>query len=137
MAVVIAALGFVLRALVPAGFMPDASALQAGHIELTLCSPGGASARAVTVDWSPPSRMTPSADAPASAASDHPNDPLADGTECPFSLIAAQGIIAPPELAVAMVAAPFAPVAEHHAPLALALPAQGPPLGSRAPPTAA
>ena len=35
------ALAFLLRALVPAGFMPDFGALRAGVVKITVCSAGG------------------------------------------------------------------------------------------------
>jgi hypothetical protein len=144
---VIAALGFVLRALVPAGFMPDARALQVGQIELTLCSPLSAagSARAVTITWSPAATGSDErfaethlfAAATAAGLPDHPDESLAGPAGCPFSLMAAQGVIAPPDVSVVPTVTPFAPGARQHPPASLALPAQGPPLGSRAPPAAA
>jgi hypothetical protein len=147
---VIAAFGFVLRALVPVGFMPDAKALQVGQFELTLCSPvssagSAGSGRAMSIPWSP---TAPGSDdlfaetnlfgtASAASAPTHPDESLAGPAGCPFSLLAAQGVIAPPEVSVSATATPFAPRAQLHPAAPPALPAQGPPLGSRAPPAAA
>jgi hypothetical protein len=136
-ALFVAALGFVLRALVPAGFMPDAHALQAGHIELTLCSPGKMS-KSVTMDWSDADSTAPAffGSAGSIAAPAHPDESLA-ATDCPFSLMTAQGIITPPGVAVVAVAASFSPAAPVAPVASPSVPADGPPLGSRAPPAVA
>lgn len=124
----LAALGFVLRALVPVGFMPDAQALQNGHIELTLCSPGSAAVgRSISLSLlSDDSRDT-----------SHPAGSLATPGECPFGLMSAQAVIVPPAIGVAAVASASFPRSRPLAPRVASLPVQGPPLGSRAPPAVA
>ena len=135
----VAALGFVLRAVVPAGFMPDAPALQAGHIELRLCSPGKMG-RSVVIDWSANDEVA--ADLIASpalvdeSASSQPGGSLASPADCPFSLMAAQGILAPPDAAVLTATASLSTAAPLTQPASPSWPAEGPPLGSRAPPAA-
>ena len=143
-AMFVAMLGFVLRALVPLGFMPDAHAMQAGHIELTLCSPGMAtsSARSVSMLLSADAAEAKSSSAAGSAgtyrltlgATEHSSESFAQQGDCPFALMAAHGLMGPPEVSLA-----FAPTA-HPSYISqvqdsvLALPTYGPPLGSRAPP---
>lgn len=145
-AMFVAMLGFVLRALVPLGFMPDARAMQAGHIELTLCSPGMAasSARSVSMLLSSAATDAKSSSPAASAgtyrltlgATEH-SESLAQQVDCPFALMAAQGVMGQQEVSLS-----FAPTA-HPSPISqgqdsvLALPTLGPPLGSRAPPAIA
>ena len=146
-AMFVAVLGFVLRALIPLGFMPDARAMQAGHIELTLCSPGMVTGSARSLS------MLPSADAanatsssPAASAgnyrltlgpTEHSSESLVQQGDCAFALMAAQGLLGSPEVSLV-----FAPAA-HPSRLSrvpdsfLASPTLGSPLGSRAPPATA
>lgn len=141
-----AVLGFVLRALIPLGFMPDARALQAGHIELTLCSPGtaGSSARSVSVLLSTDAaQATPSVSSagtyrltlsPTLGPTEHSSESLAQHADCPFALMAAQGLMGSPKvsLAVAPTVHPTRiPSVQDSFP---ASPTPGSPLGSRAPP---
>ncbi|SHI25378.1 Protein of unknown function [Pollutimonas bauzanensis] len=114
---------FVFRALAPAGFMPDANALQHGRLVLTFCT-SGASAL-------PPGLRDKTGD----ASGDNTGKDLAGGDSCPFGLLAAQAMIAPSATIVVFAAA------LRHVPPPLffralpPLPAHGPPLGSRAPPS--
>lgn len=146
-AMLVAMLGFVLRALVPLGFMPDARAMQAGHIELTLCSPGMATSSARSVSMLLSSATTDARSSfPAASAgtyrltlapTEHSSESLAQPVDCPFALMAAQSVMGPQEVSLA-----FVPAA-HPSPISqvqdsvLALPTLGPPLGSRAPPAIA
>jgi hypothetical protein len=142
-----AMLGFMLRALVPLGFMPDARAMQAGHIELTLCSPGiaASSGRSVSMLLSANAADAGSLSPAASVGTyrltldptEHSSESLAQQGDCPFALMAAQGLMVPPEVSLA-----FAPTTHPHRisrvqASFLALPTVGPPLGSRAPPAIA
>lgn len=116
--VCLTALALVARALLPVGFMPDTQALRHGTLALTLCSsePGGA-------------RVLPL------AASHGAGQEAVSTLDCPFGLVAVQALLpaaTPAGVAAALPrAAPAAVQASRSLP---PLPAQGPPLGSRAPP---
>ncbi len=107
---------FLLRALIPAGFMPDARALGDGRFELVICTSSG---ERVTHAIDPGS----GSDAPETWA----------GADCPYHLSLAQ--IAAPDIApvpvefVIRAADGFSPASN-----VLLPPALGPPLGQRAPP---
>ncbi|MBB1593211.1 hypothetical protein A9973_03950 [Achromobacter sp. UMC46] len=121
----------VARAWVPVGYMPDADALRQGRLALGFCAAGGGA--------------LPVLRAPAAAQHeahhvhhDHgaPADHGGAGQECPFGLNAHQVLDVPPMLAVAPVLLRWlaqAPV-QAGSPRP-AMPAAGPPLGSRAPPS--
>lgn len=119
----LAFLALLLRALVPAGYMPDARALHDGRLEVTFCSAAG--------DLSTFKIALP----PDGKTGEHRGADT--GAQCPFGLLAhvtpaPTPCVAPLALAVGRIAPP--------APARPALPAQpahGPPLGSRAPPLAA
>lgn len=105
---------FVLRALFPVGTMPALAALaETGQI-WALCGPAG--------------NFVPASDA----------DPAGTVTasDCPYALCLGASPVPPPALAVApirqMVVLTGPPLADRP----IALPARGPPLGSRAPPHA-
>jgi hypothetical protein len=106
---------FALRALVPAGFMPDLGALGAGHLDLVLCTAQGGTL------------AVPDSGAPVA-----PQKP--PGADCPFGTALAKSVVAPivpalpQRLARADLVMPAQTAAE------LLPPSQGPPLGSRAPP---
>ncbi len=120
----LAFLALLLRALVPTGYMPDARALHDGRLEVTFCSAAG--------------DLTTFKIALSSDGKSGGGHSSADtGAQCPFGLLAhvtpaPAAQTAPLVLAVSR-AAPFPP-AHVAAPVQ---PAQGPPLGSRAPPLAA
>lgn len=108
------------RAVLPAGFMPDAAAAREGKLVLTLCTGSGIPAT-VLLDLN----------------GDADHDPANDnaGADCPFCLMASPGLPPDAETTVAAHDAParaLPPAAYRAAP---ALPALGPPLGSRAPPS--
>ncbi len=120
----LAFLALLLRALVPTGYMPDARALHDGRLEVTFCSAAG---DLTTV------KIALSFDGKSGGG----HSSADTGAQCPFGLLAhvtpaPAAQTAPLALAVSR-AAPFPP-AHVAAPVQ---PAQGPPLGSRAPPLAA
>lgn len=112
-------LAFAMRALVPQGFMPGTSAMQDGKLVLSFCTAGG-------MQMSLPMSLT---DDPASSEA-------VPGTDCPFGLLAAQAMPPAPSpvpMFVAVAIREAAVVITHQS--LPPLPAQGPPLGSRAPPS--
>jgi hypothetical protein len=108
---------FLLRALIPAGFMPDAKAAGEGRFELVICTSAG-------------ERLVQGIDLDASG--DKPA--TWSGADCPYHHSLSQAFTAP---ALAPVPVEFAAGAAR-APLLAATellpPALGPPLGQRAPP---
>jgi len=114
-------LAFACRSLIPVGFMPDADALRDGHVVITFCVPNGGTSEALI------------------SLSDKSNQGSGTesilGADCPFGLMAAQAVIPPVQMAVLV-----AVVLPRELPRALGntvlppLPAQGPPVGLRAPP---
>lgn len=118
----LAFLAILLRALVPTGYMPDARALHDGRLEVTFCSAAGDLAT-LKIALSPDDKRGGAGHSSADT-----------GAQCPFGLLAhvtpaPAAQTAPLALAVSR-AAPFPP-ARVAVPVQ---PAQGPPLGSRAPP---
>ncbi|CAB3904105.1 DUF2946 family protein [Achromobacter denitrificans] len=120
----LALLALTLRALVPAGYMPDTRALHDGRLEVTFCSAAGALPSFVLA-------------LPAGGKEQAGHDTAGSGAQCPFGLLAhvlPAPAADPPPLVLATV---------RHAPpkpAPGALPSQnahGPPLGSRAPPALA
>ncbi|MDY7579414.1 DUF2946 domain-containing protein [Herbaspirillum sp. RTI4] len=111
-----------LRALVPAGYMPNLAALKKGQIAMQICSVADSSFSAPDSLNDNPARHTNS-------------DKTHSATDCPFnfmSSLAAIPSIPPvvdgiPQLAWMAVVAPRQLIYS-------SFPAQGPPLGSRAPP---
>lgn len=120
----LAFLALLLRALVPAGYMPDTRALHDGRIEVTFCSAAG--------DLST-LRLALSPDGKGNAgAGTHSNADT--GAQCPFGLLA-HVTPAPASHTTPLALASGRPAPAAPTPLALPVqPAQGPPLGSRAPP---
>ena len=121
----LALLAILLRALVPTGYMPDARALHDGRLEVTFCSAAG-DLSTLKIALSPDGKRGGAGHSSADT-----------GAQCPFGLLAhvtpaPAAQTAPLALAVSR-AAPFTP-ARVAVPVQ---PAQGPPLGSRAPPLAA
>ena len=117
----LALLALALRALVPAGYMPDARALHDGRLEVTFCSAAG-DLSTLSVALSP--------DSGGKAR----HDAADTGAQCPFGLLAhVAPAPAPMPAPMLLPAAPRTLPAPVHRALP-AQPAQGPPLGSRAPP---
>jgi hypothetical protein len=124
-------LALALRALVPAGFMPDVGALRDGRLEMTFCTSGDI--KTITVDTHDVYSGHHGHDG-APASDDAPNQ-QSQSNDCPFSVLST--LPAMPTMALALVGlplllAPIQPVLRA-APLPVVL-SQGPPLGSRAPP---
>lgn len=121
----LALLALTLRALVPTGYMPDVRALHDGRLEVTFCSAAG-----------DVSTLSLSLGARAGEPGGKPvHDAAETGAQCPFGLLAHLApaplpFMAPIVLPAGRYAAP--PPAYRALP---ALAAQGPPLGSRAPPS--
>jgi hypothetical protein len=99
---------FTLRALVPAGYMPDLGALGGGTFEIVLCTAHGGDAPAV------------------------PQKPPRD--DCPFGMALAKNFVAPSAPALPARIESADAVAAAPALAELLPPPVGPPLGSRAPP---
>ncbi|MEN4922760.1 DUF2946 family protein [Achromobacter spanius] len=117
----LALLALALRALVPAGYMPDAGALHDGRLEVTFCSAAG--------DLSVLSVGLASEDGGKAG-----HDTAGAGALCPFGLLAHVAPAPAPATAPLLLAtAGHAPPPPAHRALP-AQPAQGPPLGPRAPP---
>jgi hypothetical protein len=109
---------FMLRALIPAGFMPDAKALGEGRFELVLCTSAG-------------DRVVQSIDFDGSG--DEPKS--WGGADCPYHLSLSQAFA--PGADAASIPAEFrtgAALLFASAATELLPPALGPPLGQRAPP---
>lgn len=120
----LAMLAFVLRALVPAGFMPGMDAGHGGPLVLMLCNAAGEET-SLALDFSD-----------LVAEKDHGADSeRMSSQDCPFGMVAAQAMLPTADivLQLASVAASELPVAFYFGPWPIS--AQGPPLGSRAPPT--
>ncbi|SAI66183.1 Uncharacterised protein [Bordetella ansorpii] len=148
-----------LRALVPAGYMPDVRALREGRLALEFCAAAGGLPRAPRVPWPAPDmhhgmdhadrvrvqmpgmempgmHMARGSPASGHGSHDHGSDHSgAAGQECPFGLIAHQALDTPVALGVAPMRAfgraDLPSPADRPAP---PMPAVGPPLGQRAPP---
>ncbi|WP_447921519.1 DUF2946 family protein [Achromobacter aegrifaciens] len=117
----LALLALTLRALVPAGYMPDTRALHDGRLEVTFCSAAG-ELSALTVALSPDGKGTAG------------HDTADAGALCPFGLLAHVAPAPAPALTPLLLAVgrPVLPAPARDAPPART--ASGPPLGSRAPP---
>lgn len=151
-------LAVVLRALIPLGYMPDPAALRQGLFRMSLCSAGGAMSYMDmaamghgAMDMSAMHGMshapgmshmagmdgaqdTAAGDMPAHApdSGDH-----SAGTECPFWAAAHVALHLPPVAIEPVLAAPRDALIRFQVPASLPpLPPAGPPLGSRAPPSA-
>ena len=115
---------FMIRAMIPVGFMPDLDALQNGRIEIVLCSPDGL--KTITVD------------AAGHSTADHPSsDPKqhAGHDVCPFGSVTSQLLALPAALMASIVLHPALSDEAPSSDIRLLPPAHGPPLGSRAPPS--
>jgi hypothetical protein len=113
---------FALRAMVPVGYMPDLGALEHGQVRIVVCT--GAGFKTLLVD---------EAGQPVGSQEAGKTQHAGDG--CPFGTASASAFLAP---ALVVTLAP--PVFQRHfllpgSGVALLPPAQGPPLGPRAPPT--
>jgi len=115
----LAILAFVFRAMVPAGFMPDAGAMRDGRLEVTFCMADGMSMAQPI--------------APGAGESDGGH--AASVPACPYGILAAQAFVAPSGFAPPSVRLAAVYVLPHIAPHPLShFFASGFPLGPRAPP---
>lgn len=117
----LALLALTLRALVPAGYMPDTRALHDGRLEVTFCSAAG-------------NLASFSVALPADGGGKAPHDTANTGAQCPFGLLAHVTPATAPAMTPLLLTAaghPSFPTPHRALP---AQPAHGPPLGSRAPP---
>lgn len=129
----------VARAWVPVGYMPDSEALRQGRLALGFCAAGGGSMAALQALAL---RQLDASNAPHMGHHDHDqghhesHPDSGAGQECPFGLSAHQVLQAPPLAALAPVLlrwlAQAPPEADSPRP---PMPAAGPPLGQRAPPS--
>jgi hypothetical protein len=120
----LAMLAFVLRALVPAGFMPGMVAGHSGPLVLMLCNAAGEET-SMALDFRD-----------LVGDKDHgAGDERMSSQDCPYGMVAAQAMLPTADmvLQVASVTVSTLPVAFYFGPWPIS--AQGPPLGSRAPPT--
>jgi len=111
---------FVLRALVPLGFMPDFSAKGQGGISLAFCTVGGAKTRLVDLAESPEKNES-------GKLGEHSRG------ECSFAVSASPALPATRSVVLTQEPSNAASVAKASSVVAPASP-RGPPLGSRAPP---
>jgi hypothetical protein len=116
-----------LRALVPAGFMPDGGALRDGRLEMAFCSADGSNLKTVVIDR----HGAPAPQSPQSPDGGH----LRQAPDCPFNLLTSLPLL--PTMAFLLAGMPLPawivpPAARPAMPALVSL--QGPPLGSRAPP---
>ncbi|SMF76313.1 hypothetical protein SAMN06265365_13237 [Tistlia consotensis] len=112
---------FALRATVPLGYMPDLSALGEGHFQIVVCTGAGIQTLEVDENGQP-------------IEADHPGRPAKSAADCPFATAITKALALPDSLPLP---ADLGQRAEAFFPQpapALLPPAQGPPLGSRAPP---
>jgi len=107
---------FALRALVPAGFMPDLGALGAGHLDIMLCTAPG---------------DVPVARDPGEIPAAPHKSP---GADCPFGVALVKSFVAPVASALPPRVARVDVVTHTEFAAGFPPPSQGPPLGSRAPP---
>jgi hypothetical protein len=130
-----------LRALVPVGYMPDVDALRDGRLEMAFCSGNGPQTIAVDMHSSMSMDMSAGMHHAAhhgstSSSDESPANPQSQSTDCPFSVLST--LPAMPTIALAVIGLPLLLSAVQPALYIAPLPAvlfQGPPLGSRAPPS--
>jgi len=113
---------FLLRAIVPTGFMPDLAALHDGRIEITLCTIEGL--KTVAVDL-----------ADRTDGKNPSDKEIASHSLCPFGSVTAQSLALPTASALSVNSDPVSLDVVSASFAFLLSPTQGPPLGSRAPPS--
>jgi hypothetical protein len=110
--------------MIPTGFMPDLEAMRDGRLRITLCTATGL----ITVDIDASGK--PLAGYPSPGSKQHPGGDL-----YPFGSVISHGLALPAALSVGTpVASAISIIPSGQMPYRLP-PAQGPPLGSRAPPS--
>ncbi len=110
-----------LRALVPAGYMPDADAALQRQLALTLCHMGGTLPGEPLRTWD-------------AAGQDDTSDQAANTLGCPFGLHVYAAILPDLPVVVPVRTAVYLPTASS-SPAPIVRRTSGPPLGSRAPPS--
>ncbi|MFA7532282.1 MAG: DUF2946 family protein [Castellaniella sp.] len=115
-------LSFLCRAVIPMGYMPDLSGGRDGKFAITFCTVGGGTSTLLVDLNDQPDQPSPS---------DH-----FDNQDCPFGIVVSQVAMPSQEAIVLAGIIAYHPVSlpqrNHARP---PLPALGPPLGSRAPPS--
>lgn len=115
-------LSFLYRAVIPMGYMPDMSGARDGKFFITLCTVGGGTSTLLMGLNGQPDQPSP--------------DDHFDSQDCPFGIVASQAVMPsqePPALVRTVVHRPVS--LPHRNQAQPPLPALGPPLGSRAPPS--
>jgi hypothetical protein len=111
---------FALRAILPAGYMPDLGALRDGQVQIVICT--GSGTQALFVDESGHPVEAPDQSGHAAAG----DCAFATATATAFALTMVAAVVGKPSFTDGFLASTDM--------AALTPPAQGPPLGSRAPP---
>lgn len=118
----LAILSFLYRAVIPMGYMPDVSGGRDGKFSISLCTTGGG-ASALLMDWD------------GQSGQPSPGDHF-DNQSCPFGIVVSQAVMPSQEPPALVGNVAHHPVSLPHRNQAQPpLPALGPPLGSRAPPS--
>jgi len=112
---------FALRAAVPPGYMPDVAALEHGYVKVVICT--GTGAQSLYVD---------AAGRPITGQDDSGRKRV--GTACAFAMMSAQALLATAPIAPLPPPGGAGDAAVPHCVGVPPPPAQGPPLGPRAPP---
>ncbi len=112
------AAAFMLRALLPVGYMPDADALKRGDLAIAFCTADG------TLTTIPFDSKLPA----------HAPDGEATYAHCPFGALKPLALIDPPALPASTTRIVLASALAAPEPESNRLEVAGPPLGSRAPP---
>lgn len=127
-----------VRALIPAGFMPQAEALRQGRFVMTIClGAGGMKTVLVDADGVPVEEGASGINSSSSHGEGTRDEPSLHMEQCPFGMLAAMAVM-PMALPVVVSLLRVAVDIGGHVVRQLALPplpAQGPPLGSQAPPS--
>lgn len=115
-------ISFLCRSVIPMGYMPDLSGGRDGKLAITFCTADGGT---TTLQLDLTGQPEPSS-----------SDEHAGIQECPFGLVVSEAVIPSQDATVLVGMISDRPVALLHRNQALPpLPALGPPLGSRAPPS--
>lgn len=123
-----------VRAMIPLGYMPDPGALRQGVVRIALCTSTGAVSILQVLRDSDGRGHDHAGNA---QGHDHSGSEHAAGAECPFWAMAHLAMDLPPAAIVPLLLAIRDVAVRFLAPTALPpLPPAGPPLGSRAPPSA-
>jgi hypothetical protein len=115
-------LSFLYRAVIPVGYMPDISGARDGKFSITLCAVDGGTNTLLMGFGGQPDQPSP--------------DNHFDSQDCPFGIVVSQAVMPhqePPALVRKVVHHPVS--LPHRNQAQPPLPALGPPLGSRAPPS--